>query len=473
MKSSSLYAQASSLFVLTIFLSPFLSAVALGSGNKVAKAVMLRGQVKSKSAESAEAVDLKQDDWVTEGSIVQTADKSFVKFLLQDQSQVSLGPNSKMVIGAFPKNDPGLIKLINGQLKSQVTKDPSEKGENKLIIKTKTAAMGIRGTSLMVLYNNENQRSSTVTFEGEVAMAHLDPKSSDGMNSPNQLGDVLSGNKTVSVHEGQFSGCGGNNETSLPQKMSPAQFDSLASTDGFNVTSEKATAPAPEYQSPVPPNVDAKDFANNGEALKETLAASAGSDVVAAAEQIVSSKEEARSTDVPPEGVFNQATGEFAPPAGGFIDLTTGIYIAPPAGSTFDAQAGVFIPPPNLGSFDPATGAYLAPAGTELKADGTFVAAPTSGSAGTAPMNAPLPPPVPMAPAEAKGFGGGVFDAQGVAGGAKGGGEFFSANAAPTAERVNAPKSIDNPDVFVPPVMVTPIPAGLNQTTVNINVNVI
>lgn len=89
---------------------------------------------------------------------------------------MNLGPNSQMVINAFPKKEAGIITLVKGQIRSQVTKDYMEmedKSKSKLYIKTKTAAMGIRGTDFQVNFNPQNQNTSLITFEGKVAMATL------------------------------------------------------------------------------------------------------------------------------------------------------------------------------------------------------------------------------------------------------------------------------------------------------------
>lgn len=113
----------------------------------VAKVVLLKGQVKAKLSNGS-VVDVVADQIFLEGAVLQTAEKSFVKLIFIDKSQMNLGPNSQMVINSFPKKRPGIITLVKGQIRSQVTKDYMEmddKNKSKLYIKTKTAAMGIRG----------------------------------------------------------------------------------------------------------------------------------------------------------------------------------------------------------------------------------------------------------------------------------------------------------------------------------------
>jgi hypothetical protein len=55
-----------------------------------------------------------------------------------------------------------------------------------------------------------------------------------------------------------------------------------------------------------------------------------------------------------------------APPAGGFVDMMTGLYLPPPPGSAFDANTGVFMPPPTMGGIDPKTGGFMPPQGFML-----------------------------------------------------------------------------------------------------------
>ena len=111
--------------------------------------------------------------------------------------------------------------------------------------------------------------------------------------------------------------------------------------------------------------LSSKLAANEGAALESQVAGVVG----AAAVNEINTAEAAAA---PPEGFYNASTGQFAPPAGGFVDVATGLYVAPPPGSTYDATAGVYVPPASFGGFDAASGEYVAPAGVELNADGSF-----------------------------------------------------------------------------------------------------
>ena len=113
-----------------------------------------------------------------------------------------------MKIKEFPKSDAGIIQLMKGQIRSKVTKDymnMKDKNKSKLFIKTKTAAMGVRGTDFQVNYNPINEATSLVTFEGNVVMAQLTNLGEMAVTQ-NNLEQVVSSDQAVSVKKGQYSG---------------------------------------------------------------------------------------------------------------------------------------------------------------------------------------------------------------------------------------------------------------------------
>src|SRR5687767_5827091 len=99
------------LFVFVSFMS--LSFAQGGEAPKVAVASMLRGDVDLLIL--GKTIKLKKDDWVREGSVVKTADKSFVKLVFIDKSQMNIGPNSEMKIAKFSGNESGIIDLVKGK----------------------------------------------------------------------------------------------------------------------------------------------------------------------------------------------------------------------------------------------------------------------------------------------------------------------------------------------------------------------
>lgn len=361
------------------------SFMALGSddANNVAKAIILRGKV-WEVRPGQKPNQIKKGEWVKEGSILRSENASFVKLLFIDKSQMNLGPNSEMQIKEFPKNQAGIINLFKGKVRSKVTKNymDIDKSGSKLFIKTKTAAMGVRGTDFQVIFNPRNSVTSLVTFEGAVAMTRLDNVRANANIDRRALDAQLNSREAVMVKQGQYSGALPNQRrVSIPVKISPTQLESLKTDDPSVSTTSDKRKPASVVntkkvvRSIVPKGLDAKKVAEaNSGSLDKAIADGVGSQ---AAQVVVEKTQEkieiARSEGPPPEGFIDTATGAFAPPAGGYVDEKTGLYVPPSEGSTFDPNAGVYIPPPEVGSVDSETGTYVPPEGYTLKDSGELV----------------------------------------------------------------------------------------------------
>ncbi|MBF0297479.1 MAG: FecR domain-containing protein [Oligoflexia bacterium] len=408
-------------FFLILLLLYLVTAIAIGEENKaanVAKVVIIRGDVSAKE-KSGNVKSVKKDDWITEGSIIETQDKSFVKLIFIDQSQVNVGPKSQMEINKFQKNAPGLISLIKGQIRSTVTKDylkqnPGDES-SKLFIKTQSAALGIRGTDFQVIFNSETNLTSLLTFSGQVKMGAIDPAESKNVDYQKMEAKVNSPQAKM-VGEGQVSLVKDGNSTP-PAKISPSQFESLKNNPELK---EAQAESKKNYASPIPPGVSSKSFANTSnaailesqvkvvvmgaaitsdskkaEADASTSANESGQDKKVD-KQTASTDKSTTATTTTTTTTTSAAAGKTeegqqgsgdksatqqqqttvaadGPPPGGFVDLKTGFYIPPPPGSTFDSNTGVFIPPPNVGGIDLRTGQYLPPQGFTLEASGQFV----------------------------------------------------------------------------------------------------
>lgn len=372
----------------TLFLLVFSgTSFAVEKEVNVAKAIILRGKV-WEIRKGDKPIPVRKGSWVKEGSTLRSESSSFVKLLFIDKSQMNLGPNSQMEIKEFPKNQAGIINLIQGKVRSKVTKNymDIDKSGSKLFIKTKTAAMGVRGTDFQVIYNPRNSVTSLVTFEGAVAMTKID-NAVNAQIDRRTLDARLNAREAVVVRQGQYSGVLPNQKrVSIPVKISPTQLEGLktgepeansdsskrrpASASTSNETKEKKVV-----RSIVPKGLDAKKVAevNVGaidKAIADGIGGQAAKEVVAKTQEKI---EVTRNQGPPPEGFLDQATGAYAPPAGGFVDEKTGLYVPPPEGSSFDPNAGVYIPSPEVGSVDAETGNYVPPEGFTLKDSGDLV----------------------------------------------------------------------------------------------------
>ncbi len=333
------------LIIIGLFL---IAGNAIANENFVAKVVILRGQANAKLT-SGKEIQLLQNLDIPEGAVIQTAEKSFVKLIFLDKSQMNLGPNSQMVINAFPKKEAGIITLVKGQLRSQVTKDYMEmddKSKSKLFIKTTSAAMGVRGTDFQVNFNPENNNTSLITFEGRVAMSHLDDLARDSGFDQSKLEKVVSSDKAVMVTAGQISAVNLNvsSRAMLPTTLAPIQVNALKNNEtGIKESATEGKSEEKTFKAPIPPGTDGAMFASN-----------------------------AKEVDHEVKGFFNDKTGEYKLPAGSIIDLQTVNIIPPPQNAVFDPNTKTFAVPDNFGKVDKSTGGYVAPEGLKLNSDGRF-----------------------------------------------------------------------------------------------------
>lgn len=366
------------LIVFIIFLTPL---KLFAAEKTVAKVILMKGEVRGKTA-GGTVFQVKVDQDITEGSVIQTAEKSFVKLIFIDKSQMNLGPKSQMVINAFPSNEAGIITLVKGQLRSKVTKDYmdiDDTSKSKLFIKTSSAAMGIRGTDFQVNYNEENHNTALITFEGAVAMANINRSDKNSYFDQHQLENVVSTDKAVIVKEGQISAVNLNiSELAMvPTKLGSGQISALKENEtGVKTSSETPNESGnKQFKSPIPPGLDSAIFTTS-----------------------------TKSNDTHPEtsaanGFFNQKTGEYKLPAGSIIDLNSVNIIPPPVNAVFDPNSKMYIVPTTFGKIDVSTGEYKAPEGLKLGNDGKFQVvtpkerAPSSEGAAT-PKKLDVPPSI-------------------------------------------------------------------------------
>lgn len=358
-------------FVLTLFLTTVLvmpGSLVSKEAKKVAKAIILKGVVHSQNIDGSR-VKLKKGDWILEGAKVKTSKGSFAKLIFIDKSQMSIGPSSEMQVESFPRKKAGVINLIRGKVRAKVTKNYLEmdKSKSKLYIKTKTAAMGVRGTDFRVLYNPVNKVTNLLTFEGNVRMAKF--KNNLKNVNRNLIEKALARKSSVSVRAGQFSMTTKSGQLNAPTKISPKQLDSLDKNEFGVKTSNTKGKKKKQYRGIVPKGTDAKAFSNGGTEIEKQLASTVGT---SAAKDIIKSTK----VEIAKErgNTSSSKSNLKAPVAGGYIDDSTALYVPPPKGSEYDKNADVYIPPASVGSVDGSSGDYVPPAGFKLVDSGDFVA---------------------------------------------------------------------------------------------------
>lgn len=96
-----------------------------------------------------------------------TQEKSFAKLLVVDDTEMTVGPSSELNFEKFEyttKKDRNIVYgLIRGQLRGHVV---NKARENELLVKTKNATMGVRGTKILV-----NHRTLGKLEVSEMALA--------------------------------------------------------------------------------------------------------------------------------------------------------------------------------------------------------------------------------------------------------------------------------------------------------------
>jgi len=366
--------------------------------SEVAKAIILKGNVSevfTNDLGKKESRTLKRGDNIHEGAQI-TCDKSgFVKLLFFDKSQMMISPGSSIEIKSFTKKKAGMISLLKGRIRSKVTKDRmkiEKEDTSKLFIKTKTAAMGVRGTDFQVIFNPKNDVTSLLTFEGAVAMAKIDSARDSNRLGQDALESRLNSDQAVMVRRGQYSGSmPGTNRVSLPVKISPAQLEVLRGKNEVSSKKESLKKKGKQVvRSTVPPGLNPKKVATKKDDIIQKMAG----DKLGVTSKDLNSDHlkdkyfENVKSEVPPEGIVNSKTGEHAPPAGGYIDSKTGLYVPPGKGDAFDPDAGVYVPGPEVGSIDSQTGDYVAPEGTQLADNGSLVKMDSSQGRGPASVGA-------------------------------------------------------------------------------------
>lgn len=289
-----------------------------------AQVLILRGKVTKLNPGSTKATQVKRGEKLLEDTSVVTGEKSFVKIKFADNSTMNLGPNSKIVVSKMPEKKANMVNLLTGMIKAEVEKSSDKESKNKMLIKTRSAVMGVRGTKFQSTYNAKNKRTSLVTIEGRVAMAKQDIKQDSQADAKvEEIEKILEDSKnSVEVPAGRFSGVSEVNPASdivsnptIPVKIAPEQFNALAKS------------------------MDSKFKAE---------------DVMAKSDD-----------DIAPEGFENKKEGIVAPKAGGYVDFETGIYVAPLEKAKLDEKTGTYTAD-TIGTVDKTSGDYIPPKGVSV-----------------------------------------------------------------------------------------------------------
>lgn len=346
-----------------LFLLLFCLPLTTVAQTKVAVVKLLRGEVDVLTI--GKTTKLKMNDWVSEGAVIKTAEKSFVKLIFTDKSQMNVGPNSEMKIETFSGKDSGVIDLVKGKIRSQVTKDYlqiKDKDKSKLFIKTTNAVMGVRGTDFMISTNGSS--TSTILFEGEIVFNRLTER---GSLPSSKLEEIV--DRGVRMFPGEFSVMDRERTMpTVPALLNIQQREKLESNKDFNADRSPSNSTGNEsVKSVVPGGLTGEAVANNSEILK--------TEVTQAVE--VDLKKNVSPASASPEGYVK---GDAVKPANGsYVHVESGVIIPPGPGSILDNNTNTYIPGQETGIVG-GDGSYIPPKNVEITDDGKILVALPDGS---------------------------------------------------------------------------------------------
>ncbi|MBL7666203.1 MAG: FecR domain-containing protein [Bacteriovoracaceae bacterium] len=311
----------------------FLSSLAQAAPEKVVATVkMMRGKVVKILPNGVKETMKATGETVVEGTVITTENASFAQLRFIDNSVVNVGPNSEMKIEQFSKDKPGLLSVVKGEIRSQVTKDYleiSKDERDKLYVKSKTAAMGIRGTDFIYSFNPNNDATTAVLMEGEVAFAKLD--------NPNAGYDDVKRaiiNDSVTMYPGEFSVAKPEmKQPTIPAVLNIKQRDLLTKNHN-NGKEDKGRAPASAdkekvaHKSTVPAGLNGQVVANDNKALDKSVKDLAG--------DVANVKVRDNAEGFVKDGIIKPANGSM-------VHLETGVIIPPAEGSQFDKNTNSYI----------------------------------------------------------------------------------------------------------------------------------
>tara|TARA_Y100001936_G_C16085471_1_gene681361 strand:+ start:2793 stop:4049 length:1257 start_codon:yes stop_codon:yes gene_type:complete len=311
----------------------------------VAIVKMVRGSAHALLNESR--VELKVGTWIEEGATVKTSPKSFVRLSFVDKSTMNVGPSSQMKIEKFSKNEAGVINVLSGKIRSQVSKDylNMDKDKSKLFVKSKSAVMGIRGTDFIFSTSHETGATTAVLFEGSVVFNKFDPsKSIDDLEAIVDRGHR--------INPGQFSVANAMlAKPTVPAKLASTQFRALKKNTEFVDVAVKEGSKT--KRNLVPPGLSGRAVASTEEGLRELS-------------DIKGNKKEVNIDDT--KGYVRG--NEVKPVDGSLVHIDSGTIIPLGKDSKFDPNTREWVSP----SFDvDADGEIVPPQGYMLNDDGTLL----------------------------------------------------------------------------------------------------
>lgn len=153
---------------------------------QVGKVLNFRGDISVLRSSDKNVVKAFRGMKLFENDIISSKKASFAKIKGNDGTMLTVGAKSTMKMGSFQKGKTSVVSLLSGIVRSNVSKI-KEKRKVKLLVKTKSAAMGVRGTEFLVSFNRANNTTSTITYSGEVVVTNIDALKAGNASALKQL----------------------------------------------------------------------------------------------------------------------------------------------------------------------------------------------------------------------------------------------------------------------------------------------
>jgi len=310
----------------------------------------VRGKVSVLKPHAKTADLLKVGDHLEEDTSILTHAKSFARIKLTGKSLLNIGPNSKVILKSITKSDSTLLSLLKGQVRAKITSEKNKKKsdlKHKFLIKTTTAAIGVRGTEFHSIHNPKNNVTSLISYEGDVKIVKLDKDPLIQVIKENDIKEIA----RSKISKGVMESIDKTLDSKDSETVKIGQFSA-------SVPKESKVSQAVKI-SPVQLTVLYK---NKDLVIKDRNIAPPEDSVIRIKEKDLLTQ----ADQAPPlEGFRDKMTGDYAPRSGGFIDLNTGYYIEPNAESALDSDRLLYVAE-KIGRIDKTTGQYKAPMGMKL-----------------------------------------------------------------------------------------------------------
>ena len=362
-----------------LLLSLILTTLSFAQEKNVSATVLkVRGKVEAKLP-SGKVIKVKKGDKLPSLTTLTSSAKSFAVVQMVDKTKLTLGPKSEIQLKVLSqKNKPGLINLLKGQLRSNVKPDKVKK--NKLFIKANMAAIGVRGTETVMVYNDKSDKFTMGGLTGEVIAVALKKGQDLKVDTLNKI--IQPGNPVAyQIPPKNFSSISvkdGKTKITKPQVMNTTQFHALRRNEvpKFETQNKKESQKGRSLRLP---GVSLEQKDPMAEAISVSLSEPEFGDQQNEPEAAPAGAKQ----DPPPAPAFKMdpdAAQYLATDvekvdvavAGAALDLNTGTIIMPSPTDAYDPNTGTVIPSQAFGSIAP-DGSFLPPQGFEFSDDGQLV----------------------------------------------------------------------------------------------------